>query len=123
MTETHGWNPWFVTLAVVGAINAAISAGYYLRLVAIMYFRPQRQQDGALVAEGGPGAGLALVASALLVLAVGLAPGAWMTAATRAGRSAVTHSLDAKTASVERQLAYDQQRNGQYQSNSERDPL
>jgi len=95
-SETHGWNPWFVTLAVVGAINAAISAGYYLRLVAVMYFRPP---GAKLDAEGGPGAGLALVATALLVLVVGLAPGRWMTAAARAGRAAVTHSLDTRTAS------------------------
>ena len=30
----------FLVLVIVGAINAAISAGYYLRLVSVMYFRP-----------------------------------------------------------------------------------
>ena len=32
--------PWFLALAIVGAVNAAISAGYYLRIVGVMYFRP-----------------------------------------------------------------------------------
>jgi len=30
---------WFVGLAVAGSINAAIAAAYYLRVVAVMYFR------------------------------------------------------------------------------------
>ena len=32
--------PWFLALAIVGAVNAAISAAYYLRIVGVMYFRP-----------------------------------------------------------------------------------
>jgi NADH-quinone oxidoreductase subunit N len=31
---------WFIITAVVGMLNAAISAGYYLRLIGAMYFRP-----------------------------------------------------------------------------------
>jgi NADH-quinone oxidoreductase subunit N len=30
---------WFLALAVIGALNAAIAAAYYLRLIAAMYFR------------------------------------------------------------------------------------
>ncbi len=30
---------WFLLLAVLGVLNAAISAGYYLRIVGVMYFR------------------------------------------------------------------------------------
>ena len=41
---------WFMILAVVGALNAAVAAAYYLRIVAVMYFYPSR---GALPAEGG----------------------------------------------------------------------
>lgn len=63
----------FLALVIVGAINAAISAGYYLRLVGVMYFRPAegklRQPNGS----AGPLA--AAVAAAVLVLAIGLAPG------------------------------------------------
>jgi len=31
---------WFLALAVVGALNAAIAAAYYLRIISTMYFRP-----------------------------------------------------------------------------------
>ena len=37
--------PWFVGLAVIGAVNAAIAMAYYLRVVAVMYFRASRD-DG-----------------------------------------------------------------------------
>ena len=51
--------PWFLALAIVGAVNAAISAGYYLRIVAVMYFRPSlarpegRGGSGARSRDGG----------------------------------------------------------------------
>ena len=47
--------PWFLALAIVGALNAAISAGYYLRIVAVMYFRPSLRPARG---RGGTGAGL-----------------------------------------------------------------
>ena len=50
--------PWFLALAIVGAVNAAISAAYYLRIVAMMYFRPPSL---APVARGGSGAACAMV--------------------------------------------------------------
>jgi NADH-quinone oxidoreductase subunit N len=34
-----GVSLWFAILAVVGALNAAIAAAYYLRIVGVMYFR------------------------------------------------------------------------------------
>ena len=34
-----GLRPWFVGLAIVGVLNAAVAAYYYLRIVAVMYFR------------------------------------------------------------------------------------
>lgn len=46
---------WLITLAVVGAINAAIGAAYYLRIIGTMYFRmplavPERTRRPALLA-------------------------------------------------------------------------
>ncbi len=62
---------WFTLLAVGGALNAAIAAAYYLRIVARMYFRPV-QTD--VPASGGIGARAAMVLCAGLVLGLGLFP-------------------------------------------------
>jgi len=64
--------PWFIGLAVIGVLNAAVAAAYYLRIIGVMYFRlplavPKR--------EGGRGAYLAAVVCAGLVVAVGVHPG------------------------------------------------
>jgi NADH-quinone oxidoreductase subunit N len=72
---------WFLSLAVVGVLNAAVAAAYYLRIVAAMYFRAPL---ATLRAEGGPGAWCAAVACALVVLAVGIYPGPLMREAWRA---------------------------------------
>jgi NADH-quinone oxidoreductase subunit N len=77
--------PWFLALAVVGAINAAISAAYYLRIVGVMYFRPA---SGRLEARGGSGAAWAVAVCALLVVAIGLNPGVPLERANRASQSA-----------------------------------
>ncbi|HEX7376165.1 MAG TPA: NADH-quinone oxidoreductase subunit N [Pirellulales bacterium] len=62
---------WFLALAVIGGVNAAISAGYYLRVVAAMYFRePVSTPAGA----GGLGAAIAAGLCALLVVLIGLVP-------------------------------------------------
>lgn len=63
---------WFVVLAVAGAINAAISAAYYLRIIGIMYFRPA---SDTCVAQGGNGAAAAVLLSAAAVVLLGIAPG------------------------------------------------
>ncbi len=64
--------PWFVALAVVGVVNAAISAGYYLRIVGVMYFRPSLEVPEA---RGGAGPALATALCVLLVLGIGCFPG------------------------------------------------
>ncbi len=64
--------PWFVALAVVGVLNAAVAAAYYLRIVAVMYFRTPL---GVPRPRGGTGVWLAVTASALLILLVGVYPG------------------------------------------------
>jgi NADH-quinone oxidoreductase subunit N len=76
--------PWFVALAVIGVLNAAIAMAYYLRIIATMYFRAPVT---TVKAEGGPGTWLAMVVSTVLVLAAGICPGPAMTAADQAGRT------------------------------------
>lgn len=66
---------WFTGLAIVGVLNAAIAAAYYLRVVAVMYFRTPLATPRS---EAGAGVWWAAVACALLVVLVGLYPGPLM---------------------------------------------
>ena len=50
---------FFLALAVILVINAAIAAAYYLRIVAAMYFRSAKR---GVQADGGLGAGIAMLA-------------------------------------------------------------
>jgi NADH-quinone oxidoreductase subunit N len=68
-----GW--CFTTLAIVGGLNAAVAAAYYLRVVAVMYFRTPLATPRA---QGGAGAWWAAVVCAVLVVAIGVSPGVWM---------------------------------------------
>jgi NADH-quinone oxidoreductase subunit N len=68
-TAVH--STFFLTLAIFAAINAAVAAGYYLRVVAAMYFRPLTVHAPA---QGGAGARTAMLAAALLVIGVGVFP-------------------------------------------------
>ena len=63
---------WFLVLAVVGVLNAAVSAAYYLRIIGAMYFRDAGPAPAP--AEGGLGAKLATLACGLMVLGIGLGP-------------------------------------------------
>jgi NADH-quinone oxidoreductase subunit N len=73
---------WFTGLAIAGALNAAVAAAYYLRVVAVMYFRPSVAK---LPCEGGRGAWCAALACTLLVVVIGLYPGPLMRYAQDAG--------------------------------------
>lgn len=66
---------WFILAAVVGVLNAAVAAAYYLRVVATMYFRLPLATPPA---QGGRGAWFAAIACATLVVGVGLYPGPLM---------------------------------------------
>ncbi|HWB12447.1 MAG TPA: NADH-quinone oxidoreductase subunit N [Pirellulales bacterium] len=77
----HHVRQWFLALAVLGVVNATIAAGYYLRVVAAMYFRPQ---TSAPASSGGIGPALAAGVCALLVVLVGLVPTPLATGATEA---------------------------------------
>jgi formate hydrogenlyase subunit 3/multisubunit Na+/H+ antiporter MnhD subunit len=87
--------PWFVALAVIGVINSAIAAAYYLRIVATMFFRlplgtpPTRPDAGGTLA--------AAVGCAALVVFLGLFPGVWLGQAERAARGPVAVSAASAT--------------------------
>ncbi|MEN6407567.1 MAG: NADH-quinone oxidoreductase subunit N [Thermoguttaceae bacterium] len=71
---------WFIALAVVGVLNAAVGAAYYLRVVAVLYFRTPLATPRT---EGGRGAWIAAVVCALLTVAIGVWPGPWRAAVGR----------------------------------------
>jgi len=83
--------PWFVTVAVIGVLNAAVAAAYYLRIVAVMYFRTPLATPRA---QGGAGAWLAATACAVLVILIGLHPGPLVRKANEASPAAVADSVD-----------------------------
>lgn len=64
-------HPAFTALAVVGVLNAAIGAVYYLRLVAVMFLNDPL---GAPRPGGGTSAQAAVIFSAVLLIAFGLVP-------------------------------------------------
>ena len=72
---------WFTGLAVVAVVNAAVAAAYYLRIVALMYFRTPLATPRA---EGGAGAWWTAVTCVILVLVIGVYPGPLMHEANRA---------------------------------------
>jgi len=76
---------WSGILAVVGVMNAAIAAAYYLRIIGIMYFR---DPVGRSSANGGRGAAAAMLIAAVLVVGIGCFPGIVRTEASRASQSA-----------------------------------
>jgi NADH-quinone oxidoreductase subunit N len=72
---------WFAMLAVVGVLNAAIAAAYYLRIIATMYFQPSVTTPSA---TGGRGAWASALICAVLVIAAGIMPGRAIGVAARA---------------------------------------
>jgi NADH-quinone oxidoreductase subunit N len=80
-SDSAGLSLWFTVLAVTGALNAAIAAAYYLRIVAVMYFQPAAQP---VPAAGGRGALLATLLLAALVVGAGALPGRLVAVASNA---------------------------------------
>jgi NADH-quinone oxidoreductase subunit N len=70
-TSNASLSLWFVGLAIVAALNAAIGAAYYLRIIGVMYFqspgKPAPAAGGRLALVGG-------VLCALLVIGSGMFP-------------------------------------------------
>lgn len=65
----------FAALAILGAINAAIAAAYYLRVIAVMYFRAPQVH---LPVQGGAGAAVTVAACVVVVVLIGIMPGHWL---------------------------------------------
>jgi NADH-quinone oxidoreductase subunit N len=83
---TVSLRPYFVFLAIAGVVNAAVAAAYYLRIVAVSYFRPSPTSTEP---SGGPGALAAMSICAVLVLAVGVAPSLIVSRAAASSRDAL----------------------------------
>ncbi|HZZ30061.1 MAG TPA: NADH-quinone oxidoreductase subunit N [Pirellulales bacterium] len=77
--------PWFVGLALVAVLNAAIGAAYYLRVIGAMYFRGAEQK--VAVAQRGLGPAAAMGICMVLVIGIGLLPGRVLDCAIRAGQA------------------------------------
>jgi NADH-quinone oxidoreductase subunit N len=93
--ETGNLWPWFLALALVGVLNAAISAAYYLRIVGVMYFRGA---ESVPEGRGGAGAAVATALCTLAVLGIGAFPGTLIEGAKQASRSTRTTAADLRPA-------------------------
>ena len=78
----------FILLTVIGVLNAAVGAYYYLRIVVLMYFRPARQ---TVEVHGGWPVALAVGACSSLSLLLGLYPAPIARASRQAALAAVAH--------------------------------
>ena len=96
---------WFTLLAVCGALNAAIAAAYYLRIVATMFFQP-----AACEASSPPSApaSLAMVVAALLVVLLGAYPRSVIRATQRAADSYTAQIATVNTVLARTELAADE---------------
>ena len=65
-----GW-AW---LAVIGVLNSAISAYYYLRVVVAICFN---EAEGEIACNRGPALNLSLAVATVAVIVIGLQPGLW----------------------------------------------
>jgi NADH-quinone oxidoreductase subunit N len=90
-TQTTGAaSTWLIVLSIAAALNAAVAAAYYLRIVGVMYFQapPAASPSETPLAEQPlqqPGGALAAsLACAVLILGAGVRPGPVMNAALRA---------------------------------------
>ena len=74
-TALQAYDQQLLWLVVVGVLNSVISIFYYLRVVMAMYFR---DSVGEFRLLPGAAVGFAVVATALLVLQMGIMPGSWL---------------------------------------------
>jgi NADH-quinone oxidoreductase subunit N len=75
---------WFVSLAVILVLNAAIAAAYYLRVIAAIYFKTTRR---GVQADGGLAAGLAMLGCLVVAVVLTVQPRGLFLAASHAGDS------------------------------------
>lgn len=92
---------WFLALSVVGVVNAAIAAAYYLRIVGVAFFASGDTADSP-AETAAPRSLAALLAAALASVAViglGLAPGHFISRANEAARELRGPTIDVRSAS------------------------
>ncbi len=97
-TENGNVSFWLYVVVITGAVNAAIAAAYYLRVISAMYFRDKVVD---VPVKGGEGAMVAMAIAAVLTVYIGAAPGGIAKLADIASQSVQkpTH-VDGKTADV-----------------------
>ncbi len=78
----RGPENWFLILSVVGVLNAAIGATYYLRVIARMYFYESQETLGE---RRNPGPIVAAAICLVLVVAGGIFAGPMLSSAQQAG--------------------------------------
>ena len=83
--EAETLRAWFLTLAIVGALNAAVAAAYYLRIVGVMFFRTPLAVPKT---QGRIGSWCAVTASVVLTIAIGLLPGPLLKESDKASQGA-----------------------------------
>ncbi|MCE5268339.1 MAG: NADH-quinone oxidoreductase subunit N [Planctomycetaceae bacterium] len=93
----HGTQWWFIAAAVIGVLNAAVAAAYYLRVVAMLYFRTP---STTLRPEGGRGPWFAAVLCTLLLIAAGVYPGPLLRTTTEAAGGPRESTAQEATASM-----------------------
>jgi NADH-quinone oxidoreductase subunit N len=77
--------PWFIGLAIVTVLNAAVGAAYYLRVIGYMYFRSSEVDTPIAQRDVGPA--IAMAACVVLTIGLGFLPRPLVDATNRAGRS------------------------------------
>lgn len=92
---------WFLALAILAALNAAVAAAYYLRIVAVMFFQPAGENR---LAASGRGPFIASAICALLILVVGLVPSTLVQLSENAGDSLVHKVAPSETLAVRSML-------------------
>ena len=98
-----GEEAWpFYMLTIIGVLNAAVGAFYYLRIIVLMYFHPQ---DAPLKATGGWPVALAVGSCASLSLLIGVFPAPVSEACRQAAVAAADHEVAVYATPVARQVA------------------
>lgn len=88
---------WFTVLLIAAALNAAIAAGYYLRVIAKTYFGTAEDETRAISRNTQPWPALTAGVCGLVVVIVGFMPGTLIRYAHQAGGSV---QADAPTAEL-----------------------
>jgi len=101
-----------IALAAIGAMNAAIAAAYYLRVVSTIYFRPSADSSHGLASVSlrrTPGAAFVMGACMLIVIALGCQPG-WLVHLSRTTATAAikgSSAVSTPDVSQQAQLTHD----------------